>query len=103
MLISLMLGKKSKSKKTHLLSFHGVIETVHILPRRIRVYVPKLVGNDDLKKNFIGQISRLDEIHSVEVNTITGSAVIRYDREKLQPPPRRRGRSRPATTDDRAA
>ena len=86
MLLSLLLGKKKLIPQKQTMSFHGIIEMKHLLPGRLRVHVPKLVGNTELKNTLLEQVSSLKDIHSIEINTITGSILITHDPEKIEAP-----------------
>jgi hypothetical protein len=86
LLISLILGKKTMKKNTGFLNFYGVIETKHVLPGRMRVHVPKIIGNEDLKKKFVDQMNQLEDILDVDASTVTGSITIRYNEDKIEQP-----------------
>lgn len=84
----LFIGKRfiqSTSKEVLLPSFKGVIEVRHMLKGRIRFYIPKLIGNEEEKEMLMDQIIRLNSVENVEISTLTGSLLIFYDQEKIEP------------------
>lgn len=85
--VSGMLGKdKKKSRNSlNLPSFKGVIEVKHSLKGRVRFYVPLLKNNEQIGQILISQLGKVDTISHIEVNGVTGSVVIKYDPEKIDP------------------
>ena len=82
--LTLML-KPLLSRRSLLPSIRGVIETAHLLPGRLRLVVPSLVGHPDAAKNIEAQLESLDPIESVEARPASGSVVICYDPLEIEP------------------
>lgn len=84
----LFLGKKTfikRAKKSRLPSFKGVIEIKHTLNGRIRLYVPKLIGNEVEKDMLLSQMIRMKSVEHIEVNTLTGSILLHYNPTEIEP------------------
>lgn len=86
LLLTTLLGRKAKqASQSPLLRLKWPIETKHLLPGRVRFQVPKLVGNDIEIQRINKQMKRIEGVNSIEANRISGSVVIRYQPEKLEP------------------
>ncbi|WP_297436489.1 HMA2 domain-containing protein [uncultured Clostridium sp.] len=85
--VSEMLVKEKKKSKNslNLPSFKGVIEVKHSLRGRVRLYVPIVKNNEEAGQLLISQLGRVETISHIEVNSVTGSVVIKYDAEKIDP------------------
>ena len=84
MLIAGLLGK---GKKANLLSFlrHGPVRVSHTLPGRVRFSVPTL-KEESSKGTFLEEkLSTVDGVKSVEVGPLTGSVLIQYRENIVQP------------------
>lgn len=66
-------------------SFKNALEVKSSIPGRVRFYAPVLVGNIEATNIFIDQISKISVIKSCRVNTLTGTIVMVYDHEQLDP------------------
>jgi hypothetical protein len=63
----------------------GPIQTPHVLPGRIRFRIPSLEGDEETRRLILRKVPPIDGVESVDVNTVTGSVVIRYDQETIGP------------------
>jgi hypothetical protein len=75
--------KNDKNSKDRLPNFKNILEVKHFLPGRLRLYSPKIKNREDIKEMLISQLMKIQYINYVEFNTITGSVLIKYDKEKL--------------------
>lgn len=66
-------------------SFKNALEVKSSIPGRVRFYAPVLVGNIEAANIFIDKISKISVIKSCRVNTLTGTIVMVYDHEQLDP------------------
>lgn len=66
-------------------SFKNALEVKSSIPGRVRFYAPVLVGNIEATNIFIDKISKISVIKSCRVNTLTGTIVMVYDHEQLDP------------------
>lgn len=71
--------------KGNIPSFKGVLEVRHTLDGRIRLYVPMIKNNLNLKKFILKEMGRIPAISSIEVNSITGTILIYYDKTTIKP------------------
>jgi hypothetical protein len=63
----------------------GGIRVVHAIPGRVRVKIAGLKENPALVRDVQGHLSAVQGIQRVEVNPITGSVLILYDRTAFEP------------------
>ena len=84
-LVNYFLNKPGGTPKTFVPSYKNIIELKHLLPGRVRFRVPKLIKNDIESKKILKQAAGIDFIHSVSINELTGSLLIKYDPEKVTP------------------
>ena len=66
-------------------SFKNALEVKSSIPGRVRFYAPVLVGNIEVANHFVDQISKIEVIKSCRVNTLTGTIVMEYDHQQLDP------------------
>lgn len=78
-------NNKLKNKDYNIPNFRGVLELKHSLPGRIRFYVPILKENNELKNMVLEQLTRISQINNVKINVITGSILIQYKQEEIEP------------------
>ena len=78
----LVLHLKRKNKPP---SIRGVVETVHSLPDRMRLRVPSLVDDPDGAALLQKSLASVEAITSARVNPVSGSVVIRFDPNALEP------------------
>lgn len=64
-------------------SFKNLIEVKSSLEGRIRFYIPMLKANVVQAEALVEQAKRIPVIKKCEVNIITGSVVLEYDRENI--------------------
>ncbi|MCT4508875.1 MAG: hypothetical protein N4A48_08955 [Tepidibacter sp.] len=78
-----------KNKKNNIMnkipSFKGILEVRHCISGRIRIYIPILKNNEEIKSIIIEQLSKIKVITNIEINTITGTVLLNYDNEKIDP------------------
>lgn len=87
LLFGLFYGKYATGKErngTSFKGFPGTLEIKHGIPGRIRFFVPSLVHSLKGKEILEGKMSPIEGINKVEVNSITGSLLVRYDLEKIE-------------------
>ena len=66
-------------------SFKNALEVKSSIPGRVRFYAPILVGNIEVANSFVDQISNIDVIKTCRVNTLTGTILMEYDHQLLDP------------------
>lgn len=82
----IMVKEKKKSKNSlNLPSFMGVIEVKHSIEGRIRLYIPLLKKDKSSSEILLNQLGRVESIKHIEINNITGSLTIIYDKDKIEP------------------
>jgi hypothetical protein len=83
--LTALFGRKRGVGHNPLPSFAGVMETTHVLPGRVRLRAPVLIGQrraaDELQKRF----AQLDGIRAVEVNSVSGSLLIHFAPDRVKP------------------
>ena len=85
LILTALLGRKKNPRKSPLLNLHDVLETRHLLPGRVRFGIPVLKGNPEGAKLIMEQIPKIEGVESVAVNSITGSVLIYYREEIIEP------------------
>ena len=75
----------NKHNKLNLPDFRGILEVKHAVLGRFRLYVPVLKNNEELKYAFLNEVTKIDLIKDIEVNTLTGSIIINYDSSQIEP------------------
>ena len=77
--------KKKKAGRT-LPVIPGKFEISHAMPGRIRFRVPSLGDRADSQiKTIRNELPELTEIHSVEINSYSGSILVEYDVDGMEP------------------
>jgi cation transport ATPase len=61
------------------------MEATHVLPGRIRLRAPVLIGQHRAADQLQKSLARLDGIRAVEVNPLTGSLLIRFAPDRVRP------------------
>ena len=84
MLIAGIFGRKRRVSILPMLRT-GPVQTVHLLPGRVRFRVPSLIDGPSQAECLRSRLSSLDGVEHVEVAAASGSLLIRY-REKLVRP-----------------
>lgn len=65
--------------------FYGILEIQHYIKGRIRVKVNSLIGNNEKKHELEGRMSVLEGINNISVNPMTGSVLINFNEELVEP------------------
>ena len=77
--------KKRRPNQLGLPSFRGVLEVKSAVEGRIRFRVPFLKGNEAMAAQAKRQIERLTAVGEAVVNPETGSLLVRYEPQAVQP------------------
>jgi hypothetical protein len=85
MLISLLFSENKKNKNHPLLDLRWPIITQHLLPGRVRFRIPLLVGQPKLMTGTKEQMGKIEGVLLIEADPRTGSVLVKFDDEKLQP------------------
>ena len=80
-----LLGRKQQVGENRLPSFAGVMETTHVLPGRLRLRAPVLIGQHRAADQLQQSLARLDGIRTVEVNALSGSLLIHFSPDRVKP------------------
>ena len=83
--VSALLGRKRGVGRNDLPSFAGVMETTHVLPGRIRLRAPVLIGQYRAADQLQQSIAKLDGIRAVEVSPVSGSLLIQFAPDRVTP------------------
>jgi hypothetical protein len=63
----------------------GPVQTLHLLPGRVRFRVPSLVDCSSRANDLGDRLRSLEGVERVEVNAVTGSLLIRYRQQAVRP------------------
>ncbi|MBD3307927.1 hypothetical protein GF339_15960 [candidate division KSB3 bacterium] len=87
LLVTALLGRKASHdhSQSALLQLKWPIKTKHLVPGRVRFQIPLLVGDSTGVQQVETQLPRVDGIDAVAANKVSGSVVIRYQPEKIDP------------------
>jgi hypothetical protein len=77
--LSTLLAKSVVPSKKFVPGFKNVIEIKHAIPGRIRFLIPELKNAGNIEGYLKEQLTKLQAIETVEVNTITGSVLLKFD------------------------
>src|ERR1700686_1325138 len=66
-------------------SFPGVMETTHVLPGRLRLCAPVLIGQRAAADQLQKRLARLDGIRAVEVSSVPGSLLLCFAPDPVTP------------------
>jgi len=80
-----LLGKKKDQKRSPLLNITGPIKTSHVLPGRVRFHIISLKNNENGTELIKKQFPKIEGVNSFQVNKISGSVLIQFDKDKLEP------------------
>lgn len=83
--VSALLGRKRGAGHNPLPSFAGVMETAHVLPGRVRLRAPVLIGQRRAADQIQESLSRLDGIRAVQVSSVSGSLLIHFEPDRVKP------------------
>jgi hypothetical protein len=62
----------------------GGIKVVHAIPGRVRVKIPRLREDPAFAREIQERLSAVQGIQQVEINSVTGSLLVLYDRTALE-------------------
>ena len=87
MIIAALAGRTKNKKDLQKIPYQntGPLRIAHVLPGRVRFIVPDLRELDERVLAGIDQLQNLKEIDQVTVNVISGSVLINFNEEKLDP------------------
>ena len=85
LLLASLLLAKGRGSRSRLPSFPGVLETVHALPGRLRLRVPGLCGASAIAREIEERLQQLDGISAAAASPVSGSLLITYDPDQVQP------------------
>jgi hypothetical protein len=83
--LTALLGRKRSVGHDGLPSFVGVMETAHVLPGRLRLRVPVLIGQRGAADQLQKSLARLDGIRAVEVSSVSGSLLVHFATDRVKP------------------
>ena len=84
MLIAGLLGRKRGMSILPMLRT-GPVQTVHLLPGRVRFRVPSLIDGPSQAESLRARLGSLDGVEHVEVTPASGSLLIRYQENLVRP------------------
>jgi len=84
LLLSMLMKGGKESKKPPLLQTSWPIQTVHLLPGRVRFRIPLMMNKEEELKAASSQIAKINGVKWIESNKITGSVLINYDHSVIQ-------------------
>ena len=61
------------------------METAHVLPGRLRLRAPVLIGQRRAADQLQQSLARVDGIRTVEVNALSGSLLIHFSPDRVKP------------------
>jgi Heavy metal associated domain 2 len=79
------LFRKRAAGHEGLPSFAGVMETVHVLPGRLRLRAPALIGRRAAAEQLKKSLARLEGVRDVEVSSVSGSVLFRFAPDEVTP------------------
>jgi hypothetical protein len=83
-LLSMLMKGGKESKKQPLLQTTWPIQTVHLLPGRVRFRIPLMVKKEEALKAATSQIAKINGVKWIESSKITGSVLINFDHSIIQ-------------------
>lgn len=90
LMIGFILASLLKNKRNNPLALpaiRGEFEARHALPGRIRFHVPLLETAQDSEIETIQkELLKVPHIHSIDISPFSGSILIHYNTEKIEPP-----------------
>ena len=86
LIVSALLGRKRNARADSApIGFRNILEVGHSAPGRLRLYAPMVKGNSRGAIELQHELGKAEEIVSIEVSTITGSILVRFDRDRIEP------------------
>ncbi|MGD1036031.1 MAG: HMA2 domain-containing protein [Roseiarcus sp.] len=83
--LTALLGRKRNVGHDGLPSFIGVMETAHVLPGRLRLRAPVLIGQRGAADQLQKSLARLDGVRAVEVSSVSGSLLVHFAPDRVKP------------------
>ena len=83
--LSALIGRKRNVAHGGLPSFTGVMETAHVLPGRLRLRAPVLVGQRGAAAQLQKSLARLEGVRAVEVSSVSGSLLVHFAPDRVKP------------------
>lgn len=80
----LMTPRIQPRNQLKLPSFHGIAEIRASIPGRIRLYMPAVSVNPEAADRMKKQMKETGAVHEVQVNSSTGTVLIRYDAAQVE-------------------
>lgn len=85
-LLAGLLGKNKFRRRTLMPMFRtGPVQTAHFVPGRVRLRVPSLAKNSEGAALVREKLPTIQGVQSVQLNSTTGSVLIVYREEQVQP------------------
>ena len=84
-LLSALFGRKRSEGHNGLPSFAGVMEVAHVLPGRLRLRAPVLIGQHAAAEQLQKTFGKLEGIRTVEVNPVSGSVLLQFAPDRVKP------------------
>lgn len=87
LIIAALAGRVKKKSDLQGIPYRntGPLQIAHVLPGRIRLRIPALPEKDERVLSGIDQLRNLQGIDKVSTTVVTGSLVIHFDQNKLDP------------------
>ena len=86
LIVAGLLGRKKDGTKPFMPRWSaGPLQTVHVIPGRIRFVTSLIEANEKARSAILEKFPLIDGVESVEVNTVSGSILIHYQEESVQP------------------
>ena len=63
----------------------GPLQTLHMLPGRIRFRAPSLIGDEVGEASLVKNLAGIDGIHSIRASHVTGTILLTFDETKVEP------------------
>jgi hypothetical protein len=83
--LTALLGRKRNVGHGGLPSFVGVMETAHVLPGRLRLYAPVLIGRRGAADQLQKSLARLEGVRAVEASSVSGSLLVCFAPDRVKP------------------
>jgi Heavy metal associated domain 2 len=80
-----LLGRDRNAGHEGLPSFIGVMEAQHVLPGRLRLRAPVLIGQRSAAEQLQKSLARLDGVRDVKASCISGSLLFRFAPDRVTP------------------
>ena len=84
-LLASLFGKKKEPGHSPLLNLRYPIRTQHILPGRVRFETDFLINDAKAEQFLSEQMSKVKGVSKVQISTITGSVLIQFEDNEIQP------------------